>query len=75
MALARALAVEPDGTTQEGQVERIAHLGFELRVELVLDGGRRLAVQTTRQDAEERELEAGQIVYLRSDRERSFASA
>ena len=69
------ILLEPDGTTQEGQIERVAHLGFEVRVELVLDDGRRLAVQTTRQDAEERELEAGQIVYLRPDRERKFASA
>jgi sulfate/thiosulfate transport system ATP-binding protein len=67
------ILLEPDGTTQEGQIERVAHLGFEVRVELILDDGRRLAVQTTRQEAEERELEAGQIVYLRSDRERRFA--
>ena len=66
------ILLEPDGTTQEGQIERVAHLGFEVRVELVLDDGRRLAVQTTRQDAEERELESGQIVYLRPDRERRF---
>ena len=69
------ILLEPDGSSQEGQIERVAHLGFEVRVELVLDDGRRLAVQTTRQDAEERELEAGQIVYLRPDRERKFASA
>ena len=53
------ILLEPDGTTQEGQIERVAHLGFEVRVELILDDGRRLAVQTTRQDAEERELESG----------------
>jgi sulfate/thiosulfate transport system ATP-binding protein len=69
------ILLEPDGATQEGQIERVAHLGFEVRVELVLDDGRRLAVQTTRQDAEERELESGQIVYLRPDRERRFAGA
>ncbi len=69
------ILLEPDGTTQEGQIERVAHLGFEVRVELVLHDGRRLAVQTTRQDAEERELESGQIVYLRPDRERRFAGA
>ncbi len=69
------ILLEPDGTTQEGQIERVAHLGFEVRVELILDDGRRLAVQTTRQDAEERELESGQIVYLRPDRERRFAGA
>src|ERR1700754_1141980 len=30
------ILLEPDGTTQEGQIERVAHLGFEVRVELVL---------------------------------------
>jgi sulfate/thiosulfate transport system ATP-binding protein len=67
------ILTEPHDNAQEGQIERVAHLGFEVRVELVLDDGRRLAVQTTRQDAEERELESGQIVYLRPDRERRFA--
>jgi sulfate/thiosulfate transport system ATP-binding protein len=69
------ILLEPEESSQEGQIERVAHLGFEVRVELVLDDGRRLSVQTTRQDAEERELEEGQIVYLRPDRERRFASA
>ena len=69
------ILLEPDGSSQEGQIERVAHLGFEVRVELVLDDGRRLAVQTTRQDAEERELESGQIVYLRPDRERRFSDS
>jgi sulfate transport system ATP-binding protein len=67
------ILLEPDGGAHEGQIERVAHLGFEVRVELVLDDGRRLAVQTTRQDAEERELEVGQIVYLRPDGARRFA--
>ena len=69
------ILLEPDGTSQEGQIERVAHLGFEVRVELILDDGRQLSVQTTRQDAEERELEPGQIVYVRPDRERRFAAA
>jgi sulfate transport system ATP-binding protein len=69
------ILLEPDGNSQEGQIERVAHLGFEVRVELVLDDGRQLSVQTTRQDAEERELEAGQIVYVRPDRERKFTVA
>ena len=69
------ILLEPGDETHEGQIDRVVHLGFEVRVELVLDDGRRLAVQTTRQDAEERELETGQIVYLRPDRERRFAGA
>jgi len=69
------ILLEPDGRAQEGQIERVAHLGFEVRVDLVLDDGRTLAVQTTSSDAEQRELEAGQIVYLRPDRARRFAAS
>jgi sulfate transport system ATP-binding protein len=68
------ILLEPDGTTQEGQIERVAHLGFEVRVELTLHDGRQVWAQTTRQHAEEAELTAGQIVYLRPDGARTFAS-
>ena len=69
------ILLEPDGSTEEGQIERVAHLGFEVRVEVAGGRPRRLAVQTTRQEAEARELEAGQIVYLRKGGVRSFEPA
>jgi sulfate/thiosulfate transport system ATP-binding protein len=69
------ILLEPDGGAHEGQIERVVHLGFEVRIDLMLEDGRRITVQTTRQEAEERELESGQIVYLRPDRERRFAGA
>lgn len=65
----------PDGTGQEGMIDRIVHLGFEVRVELTLEDGRQIWVQTTRDRAAELELAAGQIVHVRKDAARSFASS
>ena len=47
------LRLEPNGTTSEAMVERIVHLGFEVRVELVLDDGRHVSAQVTRGEVEE----------------------
>ena len=59
------LVLDPNGSTREAMVERVVHLGFEVRVELVRDDGEALAVQLTRDEAEQLELERGQIVYVR----------
>src|SRR5215212_754516 len=66
------LLLEPNGATREAQVERVVHLGFEVRVELVRDDGERFSVQLTRDDVERLELERGQIVYARPTRETVF---
>ena len=66
------VVLEPNGTTREAQVERVVHLGFEVRAELMRDDGERLAVQLTRDQAAELELERGQIVYVRPTRETVF---
>jgi hypothetical protein len=47
-------------------IERVVHLGFEVRVELTLASNRRLWAQLTR--ARATELEPGQIVWVRPDR-------
>jgi sulfate/thiosulfate transport system ATP-binding protein len=67
------LVLEPNGSTREAMVERIVHLGFEVRAELMRDDGQPLAVQLTRDQAEQLELELGQIVYVRPTRETTFA--
>jgi hypothetical protein len=41
-------------------------LGFEVRVELTLADGSHVYVQTTREQAEELELDRGQIVAVRA---------
>jgi sulfate transport system ATP-binding protein len=66
------LLLEPNGSTQEAMVERLIHLGFEVRAELVRDDGERLSAQLTREQAEALELEQGQIVYVRPIRQTIF---
>jgi sulfate transport system ATP-binding protein len=67
------LVLEPNGSTREAMVERVVHLGFEVRVELARDDGQPLAVQLTRDQAEHLELKRGQIVYVRPTRATTFA--
>jgi sulfate/thiosulfate transport system ATP-binding protein len=66
------LLLQPNGSTQEAMVERLVHLGFEVRAELVRDDGERLSAQLTREQAESLELEEGQIVYVRPIRQTVF---
>ena len=68
------LTLTPNGSTREAMVERLVHLGFEVRVELVRDDGERLSAQITREQAEALELDQGQIVYIRPRRETVFDS-
>jgi sulfate transport system ATP-binding protein len=63
---------DPNGTTREAQVERIVRLGFEIRVDLVRDDGERLHAQLTRDEADELELSTGDIVFVRTRKERTF---
>jgi sulfate transport system ATP-binding protein len=64
---------EPVDGSVEAMVDRISRLGFEARVELSDAEGEPIAVQVTRDRLEQLELERGQIVWVRSDRERVFA--
>ncbi len=63
---------DPNGTTREAQVERIVRLGFETRIELVRDDGERLYAQLTQNEADELELDRGDIVYVRARKEKTF---
>ncbi|HTS72281.1 MAG TPA: sulfate ABC transporter ATP-binding protein [Gaiellaceae bacterium] len=67
--------LEPDAGSVEAMVERVVHLGFEARVELVRDDGQHLLAQLTQEEALQLELERGQIVYVRSSRETVFSEA
>jgi sulfate transport system ATP-binding protein len=66
---------QPNTTTSEAMVERLVHLGFEVRADLVLHDGQRLQAQLSREEAEELELARGQIVFVRPSRTRRFAEA
>jgi sulfate transport system ATP-binding protein len=67
------LLLEPNGSTQEAMVQRLVHLGFEVRVELVRDDGETLSAQLTREQVETLELQHGQIVYVRPTHQTVFA--
>ena len=67
------VSAEPNGAADEAMVERIVHLGFEVRAELVRHDGECLWAQLTSAEAEQLELERGQIVYVRTSREHVFA--
>ncbi len=63
--------VEGEGT--EALIERVVHLGFEVRVELKLHDGREIWAQVTRERAQELELREGQILAVRLPAPRVFA--
>jgi sulfate transport system ATP-binding protein len=60
----------------EAMIERLIHLGFEVRAELLLADGQQVLAQLSRDQAEQLDLEQGQIVYVRPspDRLRALAS-
>ena len=64
--------LEPADGAEEAMIERIVHLGFEVRVELVRGNGERLWAQVTRDACEQLELEQAQIVWVRPERARVF---
>jgi sulfate transport system ATP-binding protein len=55
-------------------IERVARVGFEVRIEAALGDGTPVPILATRQQADELELRAGQIVWLRVHRTREFAA-
>ncbi len=63
--------LKSDGA-EEVMVERVSHLGFEVRVELSMASGERAWAQVTRAEAEQLELEQGQIIFARPSRARVF---
>ena len=66
------VVLDPDERTEEGLVQRIAALGFEVRVELLLGDGTEAWAQLTRTELQRLELREGQIAYLRPIQARSF---
>jgi sulfate/thiosulfate transport system ATP-binding protein len=69
------IAVDPLDGGVEAMIDRIVHLGFEVRVELTLYDGSHFWAQTTRARADELELAEGHIVYVRPGRTTRFDSA
>ena len=59
----------------EAMVGRITHLGFEVRVDLILADGEALGAQLTRGEAEALELAEGDVVWIGPDRAPAPVSA
>jgi sulfate transport system ATP-binding protein len=59
-----ALSDRPEEGWEEVMVQRVVHLGFEVRVEVVRSDGEEVSVQLTRSEAEALEPEPGSIVWL-----------
>jgi sulfate/thiosulfate transport system ATP-binding protein len=62
------ITTDARGGALEAMVGRITHLGFEVRVDLVLVDGSALAAQVTRGEAEALELREGDVVWVGPDR-------
>jgi len=58
------VSAEPAAGAAEARVERVVHLGFEVRVELRLAGDGAVSAQLTRQEAEELGISPGDAVWV-----------
>ena len=65
--------LQPAEGATEAMIERVVHLGFEVRIELVRADEEKTWAQLTRDQCEELELADGQIVYVRPAAARVFA--
>jgi sulfate/thiosulfate transport system ATP-binding protein len=65
------VTVDPVPGSVQAMVERVIHLGFEVRVELTSGDGADLWAQLTRAEAEQLEVVEGQILHVRPVRELS----
>ena len=66
------IRLEPNGTTEPAVVERILHLGHDVRVELAVVGGDPVLAQLTRDEADRLGLEPGRPVFVRPSRAKTF---
>jgi sulfate transport system ATP-binding protein len=69
------VSVDPAPGSVQAMVQRVIHLGFEVRVELTSGDGADLWAQLTRAEAEQLELVEGQILHVRPVRELAAGSA
>jgi sulfate/thiosulfate transport system ATP-binding protein len=61
-----SISLSPEDGARQAEVTRIVHLGFEVRVELQLEGDGVVSAQITRHDAEQLELVEGGVVWVRT---------
>jgi sulfate transport system ATP-binding protein len=64
---------DANGETRRAVVERVVHLGFEVRVEVMLEDGSDVWVQVTREECERLCLDRGATVHVRPRRATTFS--
>jgi sulfate transport system ATP-binding protein len=64
---------DPEEGAREAIVDRLVRVGHEVRAELTFADGSPFTAHVTRDEAEMLELRAGQIVWVRAERPRTFA--
>jgi sulfate transport system ATP-binding protein len=69
------LGLEPSEDALAATVERIVHLGFEVRVELSISDGEAALAQITCDDLARLEMETGDSVWVKPRRLRAFEAA
>ena len=67
------IELEPDGTSREGIVKRVVHLGFEVWVEVALPDDNEIWIQLSRERTEDLDLEPGRSVFIRPEKTKVFA--
>jgi sulfate transport system ATP-binding protein len=60
------ITTEPGDGARPAAVTRIVHLGFEVRVELLIEGAESVSAQVTRHEVEQLGLEEGAAVWVRT---------
>jgi sulfate transport system ATP-binding protein len=61
------LSPTPRDGAIEARVKRVVHLGFEVRIELVLADGTAARAQLTRAQTEDLDLAQGDVVWVQED--------
>lgn len=70
------LSAHANGTTSVATIERLVHLGWEVRVDLRRDAdGERMSAQVTQEVADALGLETGGRIFVRPRKERVFTES
>lgn len=69
------IVLQPDPSTERAVIDRLVHLGFEVRVELLAASGQAIHAQVTRDEAKALDLRQGQTVYISLARSKVFDDA
>jgi sulfate/thiosulfate transport system ATP-binding protein len=67
------IQTSPNGSTTQGKVNRIIHLGWEIQVEMLLLDGQRVTAHFSREKFDKLDLRTGQQVFVKPKSTKVFA--